>query len=78
MLDEWAADQDPHFRRKFYREILPELKERGLTVIAITHDDAYFDAADRHIHLEGGRIEPITGAGALAGSSSEAESDGTP
>src|SRR6202021_2197431 len=25
LFDEWAAEQDPPFRRKFYREILPEL-----------------------------------------------------
>lgn len=56
ILDEWAADQDPHFRCKFYREILPELKQRGFTVVAVTHDDHYFDAADRHIHLENGSI----------------------
>src|SRR5690606_13885892 len=51
VLDEWAADQDPHFRRVFYREILPMLKARGITVIAVTHDDHYFDAADRRIHF---------------------------
>lgn len=56
ILDEWAADQDSHFRKKFYREILPELKRRGLTVIAVTHDDRYFDAADRCLHLEEGRL----------------------
>lgn len=56
ILDEWAADQDPHFRSKFYREILPELKQRGFTIIAVTHDDHYFDAADRHIHLENGSL----------------------
>ena len=44
LLDEWAADQDPRFRKIFYRELLPRLKERGVTVIAITHDDKYFDA----------------------------------
>ena len=59
ILDEWAADQDPHFRRKFYREILPELKQRGLTIIAVTHDDHYFDAADRHIHLENGVLRQL-------------------
>ncbi|MFP3740652.1 ATP-binding cassette domain-containing protein, partial [Burkholderia sp. SIMBA_019] len=26
VLDEWAADQDPTFRRIFYTEILPDLK----------------------------------------------------
>jgi len=59
MLDEWAADQDPHFRRRFYREILPELRRRGLTIIAVTHDDAYFDAADRRLHLDEGQLREI-------------------
>jgi putative ATP-binding cassette transporter len=56
ILDEWAADQDPIFRKKFYRELLPEMKANGKTIVAITHDDAYFDAADRHIALDGGII----------------------
>jgi putative ATP-binding cassette transporter len=56
ILDEWAADQDSHFRMKFYREILPELRRRGLTIIAVTHDDRYFDVADRRLHLEEGRL----------------------
>ncbi|PAJ75784.1 hypothetical protein CJF42_03450 [Pseudoalteromonas sp. NBT06-2] len=54
IFDEWAAEQDPYFRELFYREILPELKARKKTVIAITHDDAYFDAADRIIKFEQG------------------------
>jgi len=62
VLDEWAADQDPHFRRRFYREILPELRQRGLTVIAVTHDDAYFDAADRRYHLDEGRLRAVPSA----------------
>jgi putative ATP-binding cassette transporter len=57
VLDEWAADQDPYFRKKFYREILPELKSRGTTVIAVTHDDHYFDVADRRMHLETGKLD---------------------
>jgi putative ATP-binding cassette transporter len=56
ILDEWAADQESQFRKKFYREILPELRRRGLTIIAVTHDDRYFDAADRRLHLEEGRL----------------------
>lgn len=56
VLDEWAADQDPHFRRKFYQELLPRLKALGKTIIAITHDDRYFDTADRCIALEEGRV----------------------
>ena len=54
LFDEWAADQDPVFKRVFYTELLPELKSRGKTVIVITHDDAYFNCADRVIKLEDG------------------------
>lgn len=56
VLDEWAADQDPQFRRKFYREMVPELKARGITLIAVTHDDHYFDVADRRLHFEDGQM----------------------
>jgi putative pyoverdin transport system ATP-binding/permease protein len=59
VLDEWAADQDPHFRAKFYREILPVLKQQGLTIIAVTHDDHYFDVADRRLHMEEGRLSEV-------------------
>ncbi|HVI56017.1 MAG TPA: cyclic peptide export ABC transporter [Luteibacter sp.] len=55
-FDEWAADQDAHFRDYFYRTLLPELKARGKTVIAISHDDRYFHVADRVVKLEGGTI----------------------
>jgi putative ATP-binding cassette transporter len=56
MFDEWAADQDPTFRRVFYSELLPDLKRQGKTLIVISHDDRYFDAADRIIRLQDGRI----------------------
>ena len=56
ILDEWAADQDPIFRRKFYEDLLPMFKARGMTVIAVTHDDRYFDVADRRLHMEEGKI----------------------
>lgn len=56
ILDEWAADQDTYFRRKFYREIIPELSKKGLTIIAVTHDDRYFDAADRRLHFIEGKL----------------------
>ncbi len=59
ILDEWAADQDSFFRKKFYHELLPELRRRGLTIVAVTHDDRYFDAADRILHLEEGRITEL-------------------
>jgi len=56
VFDELAADQDPGFRRFFYRELLPELRRQGKTIVAATHDDRYFDAADRVIKLDYGRI----------------------
>jgi putative ATP-binding cassette transporter len=56
LLDEWAAEQDRPFRRKFYREILPWLKQEQKTVVAVTHDDDYYDVADRVLKMEFGRI----------------------
>lgn len=56
IFDEFAADQDPGFRKKFYDEILPGLRERGKTVIAVTHDERYFDRATRHLIMEDGRF----------------------
>jgi putative ATP-binding cassette transporter len=55
-FDEWAADQDPEFKRVFYRELIPELKARGKTLLIISHDDRYFDLADEVIKLETGQI----------------------
>jgi putative ATP-binding cassette transporter len=60
VLDEWAADQDPHFRRKFYEVLLPQMKAAGKTVIAVTHDDRYFQFADRHLHMEEGQLCDLT------------------
>ena len=56
LLDEWAADQDPVFRRSFYTEILPKLRAAGRTIVAITHDEAYFGVADRIVKLDSGRL----------------------
>jgi putative ATP-binding cassette transporter len=57
VFDEWASDQDPMFKQVFYYQILPELKARGKTVIVISHDDRYYNLADRIIKLERGQIE---------------------
>ena len=59
LLDEWTAEQDPEFRRKFYDELLPELMRAGTTVVVITHDDRYLDELHlpaRRIKMDEGRI----------------------
>ncbi|AIU28954.1 cyclic peptide export ABC transporter [Pandoraea pnomenusa] len=56
VFDEWAADQDPLFKDVFYRQMLPALKARGKCVLVITHDDRYFDQADRLIRLDDGQL----------------------
>ena len=61
LLDEWAADQDPQFRRLFYRELLPHLKAMGKTVFAISHDDSYFVHADRLLEMSKGQLSELTG-----------------
>lgn len=57
LFDEWAADQDPEYRKFFYRTLLPEMREKGKIIIAITHDDHYFDVADRVLKLNQGKLE---------------------
>jgi putative ATP-binding cassette transporter len=56
VFDEWAADQDQHFRKHFYEDILMDLKARGKTVIAVTHDEQYWRVADHLVKLELGQI----------------------
>lgn len=59
LFDEWAADQAPEFRRYFYEELLPDLKQQGKTIIAVTHDDHYYHLADRVIRMEYGAIRKL-------------------
>ena len=56
LFDEWAANQDPQFKSKFYCEIIPDLKKKGKTIIVITHDESFFHMADRVIKLEDGHV----------------------
>ena len=55
LFDEWAADQDPEYRKVFYQLILPELKRQKKCVIVISHDDHYFNVADKIIKMEMGK-----------------------
>jgi putative ATP-binding cassette transporter len=56
VYDEWAADQDPDFRKYFYDILLKDLQDRGKTIIAVSHDDRYFHVADRVLKMEFGKF----------------------
>lgn len=56
IFDEWAADQDAHFRTAFYTEILAELKLAGKTVIVVSHDDRFWHFGDRILTLDLGQV----------------------
>lgn len=59
-FDEWAADQEPAFREIFYNNLLIDLKSKGKCVIAITHDDRYFDKADKLVQMELGQAKAVS------------------
>ncbi len=59
ILDEWAAEQDPRFRNYFYETLLPRLKKSGTGVILITHDDRYFNTADKVVRMERGKVQQV-------------------
>lgn len=57
IFDEWAADQDPIFKDIFYKHFLSDLKQKGKTVLIISHDDSYFHLGDRLIKLDNGQVQ---------------------
>jgi putative ATP-binding cassette transporter len=57
IFDEWAADQDPMFKKLFYTQLLPGLKARGKTALVISHDDQFYYLADRIVKLNYGKLE---------------------
>lgn len=63
VFDEWAADQDAHYREIFYKRLLPELKSRSKTIIVISHDDRYYHLGDRIVKLEYGNVAVENGRG---------------
>jgi putative ATP-binding cassette transporter len=61
VFDEWASDQDPLFRRVFYKVLLPELKARKKIVVVVSHDEEYFHVADQFIKIQDGRrVDTLT------------------
>jgi putative pyoverdin transport system ATP-binding/permease protein len=59
VFDEWAADQDQHYREIFYRRLLLDLRARGKTIFVVSHDERYYDLADRIVRLELGRVVDV-------------------
>jgi putative ATP-binding cassette transporter len=64
LFDEWAADQDPEFKKVFYQQLLPALKARGKLVLVISHDDRYYHGGDRIIKFEFGKVVADTSVSA--------------
>ncbi len=56
ILDEIAADQDPNFRRRIYRELIPAWRAAGRTLVVVSHDDRFFDLADTLVTFAGGNV----------------------
>jgi putative ATP-binding cassette transporter len=67
VFDEWAADQDPQFKKVFYTEILPSLKKLGKAVVVVTHDDRYYACADKIVKLESGKLVATSNEAILSG-----------
>lgn len=59
MLDEWAAEQDPSYRRFFYEQILPELKAMGKTLVVVSHDEDFFKYADKILLCQDGKVTEL-------------------
>jgi putative ATP-binding cassette transporter len=65
LFDEVAAGFDVRYREYFYRTLLPALRAEGRTILAISHDDRYFDVADRVLTMREGTLDGA-GPGAAA------------
>ncbi|MCA9541900.1 MAG: ATP-binding cassette domain-containing protein, partial [Myxococcales bacterium] len=66
IFDEWTANQDPETTRFYHDTLLPELLAAGRMVIAVSHDDRYFDRADHRIELKAGGVMVDTRRGPTA------------
>jgi cyclic peptide transporter len=57
LFDEIAAGQDPDFREYFYNDLLLKMKAEGKIILVITHDDHYFNVADKILKLDMGKVD---------------------
>ncbi len=62
LLDEWAADQDPHFRREFYQVLLPLMQEMGKNVFSLSVMMIItYLCAHRLLEMRNGQLSELTG-----------------
>jgi len=55
-FDECAADLDPDFKEFFYNELLPKMRNEGKILIIITHDEKYFNLANKTYKMVMGKM----------------------
>ena len=60
ILDEFVADQDPGQREYFFKTLLPELKNRGKTILVSTHDMQWIKYCDRLYKFDNGKFAEMT------------------
>lgn len=65
-FDECAADLDPDFKDFFYNQLLKKMRDEGKLLIVITHDDKYFDMANKVYKMEMGTISAYNYSGVIA------------
>ncbi|MBS1847716.1 MAG: ABC transporter ATP-binding protein [Actinobacteria bacterium] len=63
LADEPTASLDPSLSADIARLIADEAHKRGLAALLVTHDDAPLEVADRHVHLERGRLSELADVG---------------
>lgn len=59
LADEPTASLDPELSQAIAELIADQAHQRGLAALLVTHDEAPLTVADRHIHLEGSRLELV-------------------
>lgn len=57
IFDEWPISQEPFFRDQFYNQIITTLKKKNKIVFIVSHDEQYFDKADKILYLFHGKIK---------------------
>jgi putative ABC transport system ATP-binding protein len=59
LADEPTAALDAQAGHQVTQLLVSLCKERGVTVVVVTHDNRIFDLADRIVHIEDGRITGV-------------------